>query len=83
MADITYYVALPFVWVGGNLLPGEGEECAHLEMALSRAETLATEAGNAGALAYSQTFNVDLETVGEAVILKRLGEIPSDLSMLI
>jgi hypothetical protein len=83
MVDITYYIALPFVWVGGDLLPGEAEECLDLTMAVERAESLSREKGNAGALAYSQTFDTDREIPGEALILKRLGDIPTDLSMLI
>jgi hypothetical protein len=83
MVDITYYIALPFVWVGGDLLPGEAEECLDLTMAVERAESLSREKGNAGALAYSQTFDTDREIPGEALVLKRLGDIPTDLSMLI
>jgi hypothetical protein len=82
MADITYYVALPFVWIGDGLFPAEAEECPKLATAIARADVLALVPENAGVVAYCRTFDPDRGISGEAVIVRRLGQLPDDLSML-
>ena len=60
----------------------EAEECPNLATAMARADALARIPGNAGVVAYCRTFDLDRGISGEAVIVKRLGQLPDDLSML-
>ena len=68
MADVTYYVALPFLQdEAGSPVAGAAEECQTSSGALRRAEVLSKAAGSIGA-------------VGDARLLKKFGNVPDDLS---
>jgi hypothetical protein len=73
---MTYYVALPFVAVEGELAPGDAIECPNGAAAVRRAQALAANAANAGAVAFSRSGNADLGEFEDAVILKTFGEVP-------
>ena len=56
MADVTYYVALPFQRDdSGSPVAGAAEECQSSSGALRRAEVLSKTAGCVGAVAFSRT----------------------------
>ncbi len=56
MADVTYYVALPFLQDdAGSPAAGAAEECQSSSAALRRAEILSKVAGCVGAVAFSRT----------------------------
>ena len=56
MADVTYYVALPFLQdETGSPVAGAAEECQSSSAALRRAELLSKTAGCVGAVAFSRT----------------------------
>lgn len=81
MADVTYYVALPFTMDdGGSPAAGSGEECQSASGAIRRAEALARTEGCIGAIAFSRTGDPNIGEFKDAVLLKSFGEAPSDLS---
>ena len=55
MPEITYYVALPFVAADDGVAAGEPAECLSSNAAVMRAESLARNPENGGAVAFSRT----------------------------
>ena len=83
MADITYYVALPFLQDDtGSLIPGAAEECQSPGTALRRAEMLSKTAGHIGAVAFSRSGDPMAGEFGDARLLQTFGCVPDDLSEL-
>jgi hypothetical protein len=81
MADVTYYVALPFLQDdAGSPVAGAAEECQSSSGALRRAELLAKTAGCVGAVAFSRTGDPLIGEFGDAQLLRRFGDVPDDLS---
>jgi hypothetical protein len=79
---LTYYVALPFVLTDDGLVPGEAIECPSAGTAVLRAEVLSRIQGNVGAVAFCRTCDPDIGVFDDAIILKKFGDIPIDLSTL-
>jgi hypothetical protein len=82
MADVTYYVALPFGAGEDGPEPREATECTSENAAIMRAERLARTEGHIGAVAFSRTGDPASGEFGDAVLLKSFGDVPSDLSTL-
>ncbi len=82
MADLTYYVALPFGAGDDGPEPREAAECTSASAAIMGAERLARTEGNIGAVAFSRTGDPGSGEFGDAVVLRSFGEVPSDLSAL-
>jgi hypothetical protein len=81
MADVTYYVALPFLQDdAGSPVAGAAEECQSSSAALRRAELLSKTAGCVGAVAFSRTGDPLIGEFSDAQVLRRFGEVPDDLS---
>lgn len=81
MADVTYYVVLPFVRDDdGELVAEEGVEAPSAFSAQRRAQGMLGK--KAGAIAFSRTGDPTIGEFQDAVILGRYGEVPSDLSVL-
>ncbi|MGB3045004.1 MAG: hypothetical protein WBB98_17665 [Xanthobacteraceae bacterium] len=80
MADVTYYVALPFTVADDGVAPGEASECQSASAAVRRAEVLSRASGNIGAVAFSRTGNPGVGEFSDAIVLKAFGNVPSDLS---
>lgn len=57
MTDVTYYVALPFVFSDDGVAAGEAAECLSANAAVMRAEALSRKPGHAGAVGFSRTGN--------------------------
>jgi len=55
MAEVTYYVAMPFVASDDGAAPGEPVECTNPNAAVMRAESLSRKPGHVGAVAFSRT----------------------------
>ena len=55
MAEVTYYVALPFVVADVGIAAGEPMECFNPNAAVMRAEALSRKEGHVGAVAFSRT----------------------------
>lgn len=82
MTDVTYYVALPFVFSDDGLAPGEATECLSANAALVRAEALSRKTGHAGAVAFSRTGDPSSGDFSDAKLIRKFGEVPDDLSAL-
>jgi hypothetical protein len=83
MADVTYYVALPFQQDdSGAPVAGAAEECQSSSAALRRAEILSRVPGCIGALAFSRTGDPMIGEFGDAKLLRKFGDVPEDLSAL-
>jgi hypothetical protein len=81
MADVTYYVALPFLQDDtGSPVAGAAEECQSPSGAVRRAEVLSRAAGSVGAVAFSRTGDPVAGEFSDAQLLKKFGEVPDDLS---
>ena len=83
MADVTYYVALPFLQDDdGSPVAGAAEECQSSTMALRRAEVLSRSVGSIGAVAFSRTGDPMIGEFGDAQVLRKFGNVPDDLGAL-
>ena len=80
MADVTYFVAMPFVMGDDGPAPGEATECTSANAAVMRAESLARKSEHVGALAFSRTGDPMLGEFSDAVLIRKFGDVPSDLS---
>lgn len=80
---MIYYVALPFRPVEeGGLAPGQAVECPNGGAAIRRAEAMARDKTNAGAVAFSRKGDPNIGAFEDAVLLKAFGEVPDDLNNL-
>lgn len=82
MADVTYFVALPFAVGDDGPEPREAVECTSANAAIMRAERLARTEGHIGAVAFSRAGDLGSGEFGDAIVLRCFGEVPSDLSAL-
>jgi hypothetical protein len=82
MADVTYFVALPFVESDDGVAPGEAVECLSLNAAVMRAEVLSRKSGYVGALAFCRSGDLSTGDFGDAKIIRSFGQVPTDLSAL-
>jgi ABC-type uncharacterized transport system substrate-binding protein len=83
MADITYYVAMPFLQDdSGTMIAGAAEECQSATTALRRAEILSRTAGHVGAVAFSRSGDPMMGEFSDAKLLRAYGDVPTDLSEL-
>ncbi len=81
MADVTYYVALPFLQDDKRLAGrGAAEECQSSSGGVRRAEVLSKAAGSIGAVAFSRTGDPMIGEFGDAQLLRKFGNVPDDLS---
>jgi hypothetical protein len=80
MADITYFVALPFVAADDGVAAGEPVECLSASAAVLRAELLSRREGVVGSIAFSRSGDLSSGTFEDAQVLKRFGDAPDDLS---
>jgi hypothetical protein len=77
---MVYYVALPFIRVEGGLAPGEAVECPNGAAAVRRAQAMASNQANTGAVAFSRSGDPNLGEFEDAVILKTFGHVPEDFT---
>jgi hypothetical protein len=82
MAEVTYFVALPFVAAEDGVAAGEPTECFNPTAVVIRAEALSRKPGHMGAVAFSRTGDPATGDFGDAKIIKKFGEGPDDLSTL-
>jgi hypothetical protein len=80
MSEVTYYVALPFVFSDDGLAAGKAAECLSANAAVMRAE--AGKPGHAGAIAFSRTGDPSSGDFSDARLIRKFGEVPDDLSSL-
>jgi hypothetical protein len=81
MANVTYYVAMPFLQdETGTPVAGAAEECQHSTGALRRAEAMSRASGSVGAIAFSRSGDPMAGEFSEALVLKKFGQVPDDLA---
>jgi hypothetical protein len=82
MADVTYYVALPFGIGEDGPEPREAVECTSANAVIRSAERMARTESHIGAVAFSRTGDPGSGEFSDAVVLKAFGDLPDDLSEL-
>jgi hypothetical protein len=82
MAEVTYYVALPFVASDHRVAAGEPTECFNPAAVVARAEALSRKLGNIGAVAFSRTGDPATGDFSDAKVIRKFGDVPDDLSTL-
>jgi hypothetical protein len=82
MAEVTYYVALPFVASDDGVAAGEPAECFNPVAAAARAEALSRKEGHVGAVAFSRTGDPATGNFSDAKVIRKFGDVPDDLSAL-
>jgi hypothetical protein len=83
MADVTYYVAMPFLQdYSGLPVAGAAEECQSPTTALRRAEMMSRMVGSIGAIAFSRSGDPMMGEFSDAKLLRKFGNVPDDLSEL-
>jgi hypothetical protein len=82
MAEVTYYVALPFVATDDGIAPGLPVECSGANAAVMRAEVLSRKQGHVGALAFARSGDAATGEFGDAKVIRKFGDVPGDLSEL-
>jgi hypothetical protein len=82
MAEVTYFVALPFVAADDGIAAGEPTECLNPVEVIMRAEALSRKSGHVGGVAFSRTGDPATGDFGDAKVIKKFGDVPDDLSTL-
>ena len=82
MADVTYFVALPFIAADDGIAPGEAVECFNPNAAVMREKRLSRKPGHVGAVAFSRTGDPAIGEFGDAKVIRKFGDVPDDLSAL-
>ena len=77
-AEVTYFVALPFVAAHDGVAAGEATECFNPVAVVMRAEALSRKPGHVGA----RTGDPATRNFGDAKVIKKFGDVPDDLSTL-
>jgi hypothetical protein len=76
MAEVTYYVALPFTLTeDGDLVAGEAKECQSAHGAAREARRLAST--SAGAIAFARTGDPGTGEFADAVVIESFGNVQS------
>jgi hypothetical protein len=76
MAEVTYYVALPFVASDDGVAAGESTECFNPMAVVMHAEALSRTEGNVGAVAFSCTGDPATGDFSDAKVIKKFGDVP-------
>jgi hypothetical protein len=66
MADVTYFVALPFIPTDDGIASGDPVECLSASAAILRAEYLSRREGVVGAVAFSRSGDLSSGTFEDA-----------------
>jgi hypothetical protein len=82
MAEVTYYVALPFIASDDGVHAGEPTECFNPNTAVMRAEALSRKEGHVGAVAFCRTGDPATGDFSDAQVIRKFGAVPDDLSTL-
>jgi hypothetical protein len=76
MADLTYFIALPFDFVDGGIAAGEPINCPNPAAAIQSARGLWKVFGHAGAVAFSRTTDFEIGKFNHTHVLCRFGQVP-------
>jgi hypothetical protein len=78
VADVAYYVALPFVVADDGVAAGEPLECFNPVAVVMRSEALSRKEGYVGAVAFSRTGDPAIGDFSGAKVIRKFGEVPND-----
>jgi hypothetical protein len=81
MAEVTYFVALPFVATDDGVAAG-ATQCFNPGAVVMRAEALSRKEGHVGAVAFSRTGDPATGDFSDAKVIRKFGDVPDDLSTL-
>jgi len=82
MAEVTYYVALPFIAADDGIAAGEPTETFNPVAVVMRAEALSRKKGHVGAVAFSRTGDAATGDFSDAKVIRKFGHVPDDVSAL-
>src|SRR3977135_543244 len=80
MAEVTYYVALPFVAAEDGVAAGEPTECFNPVAVVMRAEALSRKEGHGGAVAFSRTGAPATGNFSDGKVMKNFGHVRTILA---
>ena len=75
MAEITFFVALPFDFIDGAIAAGEPIDCPSPAAAIQRAQGLWKIFGRAGSVAFSRTTDFETGKFNDKHLLRRFGQV--------
>jgi hypothetical protein len=75
MAEVTYYVALPFVASDDGVAAGEPTEYLNPIAVVMRAEALSRKEGHVGAVAFSRTGDPATGDFSDAKVIRKFGDV--------
>jgi hypothetical protein len=75
MAEITYFVVVPFEETDGGLVAGQGIQCPSERSAVAQARG-AVSKGAIGAIAFKRSGDPNIGEYGEAVLICKEGDLP-------
>ena len=78
MAEITFFVALPFDFDDGGIAAGEPIDCPSPAAAVQRAQGLWKVFGHAGAVAFSRTTDFEIGKFNDKHLLRRFGQVTDE-----
>jgi hypothetical protein len=78
MAELTYFMVVPFDYVDGGIVAGEPIKCPTPAAAIARAQELWKTFGHAGAIAISRTSDFALGKFDGNQVLRRFGQVPNE-----
>ncbi|MGA7993985.1 MAG: hypothetical protein WCA28_03660 [Bradyrhizobium sp.] len=78
MAELTYFMVVPFDYVDGGIVAGEPIKCPSPAAAISRAQGLWKTFGHAGAIAISRSSDFTLGKFDGNRVLRRFGQVPNE-----
>ena len=76
MAEVTYFVALPFVATDDGVAAGEPTECFNPIAVVMRAGALSRKEDHVGAVAFSRTGDPATVEFSDAKVLRKFGDVP-------
>lgn len=82
MANVTFFVMIPFKKMRGGIVPQAGVQCTSERSAISQAQS-AISKGAVGAIAFKRSGDPGLGEYGEAMLLCQAGELPDGVEDLL
>ena len=78
MAEITYFMVVPFDYVDAGIVACEPIGCPSPAAAIQRAQELWKTFGHAGAIAISRTSDFEIGKFGAKQVLRQFGQVPAE-----
>ena len=78
MANVTFFVIIPFKKMRGGLVAQTGVQCQSERSAISQAHS-AVSKGAVGAIAFKRSGDPGLGEYGEATLICQEGEVPDSV----